>query len=295
MSSADIAVKVFRKLQPPDFRILLLIEAGMRKYQYVPEDYIVKLSNMGSERVIHILSQLNKMRLIRRWRGTYQGYVLNMAGYDCLAINAFVKAGVLEAFGKPLGVGKEADVYDALTPQNERIAIKFHRLGRTSFRQTRKKRDYAANRRHISWLYQSRLAAKKEYQALKMLYPHQVAVPEPILHNRHAIVMGIIEGVELADFSELPQPKEIFNEILSNVKKAYVKAGIIHADLSEFNILLKPDRHILIIDWPQYVTCKHPNAEQLLKRDVQNVIGFFNRKHKLKISFKEALDYVKDC
>jgi len=295
MSSAEIAVKVFRKLQPPDFRVLLVIEAGMRKHQYVPEDYIVKISNLGDERTIHILTQLSKMRLIRRWKDAYRGYVLNMAGYDCLAINTFVKTGVLEAFGKPLGVGKEADVYDALTPQNERIAIKFHRLGRISFRQTRRKRDYAADRKHLSWLYQSRLAAKKEYQAMKILYYHGVSVPKPILHNRHAIVMGIIEGVELAELSKLPQPRKIFKEILSNVKKAYVEAGIIHADLSEFNILLKPDMHILIIDWPQWVTRKHPNAEQLLERDVQNIVRFFQRKHKLKIALREALNHVKDC
>ena len=82
-------------------------------------------------------------------------------------------------------------------------------------------------------------------------------------------------------------------EILRNVRKAYLKAGIIHADLSEYNIILKPDIHILIIDWPQYVTKDHPNAEQLLKRDIENIITFFKRKHMLEANVEEAFAYIK--
>jgi len=71
-----------------------------------------------------------------------------------------------------------------------------------------------------------------------------------------------------------------------------LKAGVIHADLSEYNILLKPDMHILIIDWPQYVLADHPNAQQLLLRDVKNVLTFFRRRFSVKVKIKEAFDYV---
>ncbi|MEM2281367.1 MAG: RIO1 family regulatory kinase/ATPase, partial [Candidatus Bathyarchaeia archaeon] len=243
-----------------------------------------------AEEVTFRLEKLHNLRLIRQTKQPYLGYTLNYAGYDCLAINAFVKAGVLEAFGKPLGVGKEADVYDALTPSGERIAIKFHRLGRISFRQTRRKRDWT--REDVNWLLRSRKAAEKEYQALTLVYPEGVAVPKPISQNRHAIAMSAIEGAELAQCREIPNPRKVLLEILSNVRKAYLKAGVIHADLSEYNIILKPDTHILIIDWPQYVTKEHPNAQQLLKRDIENVIAFFKRKHLLEANLDKALAYV---
>ncbi len=190
-------------------------------------------------------------------------------------------------------MGKEADVYDALTPENNRIAIKFHRLGRTSFRQTRRVRGYIAERRHISWLYQSRLAAEKEFQALRLLYPHGIALPKPLSQNRHVVAMGMIEGAELAAYKELPNPRTTLDEVLSNIRKAYVDACIIHADLSEYNILLKPNSHILIIDWPQYITRDHPSAERLLKRDIKNIVRFFRRKHKVKTKLEDALNYVK--
>jgi RIO kinase 2 len=223
-------------------------------------------------------------------QGAYVGHTLNYAGYDCLAINAFVKAGVIEAFGKPLGVGKEADVYDALTPEGVRIAVKFQRLGRISFRQTRRKRGYVTE--HAGWLFQSRLAAEKEFQALKLVYQHGVAVPEPLSQNRHVIAMGLIEGVELAKLKEVPKPEKVLKEILRNVKKTYLKAGVIHADLSEYNIILQPNMHVLIIDWPQYVMANHPNAQQLLMRDVRNVLKFFSRRFRVKVKVKEACDYV---
>lgn len=292
MSAADVAVKSFRKLEPLDLRILHVIEANMSRFRYIPEKTIPKLAKLTGQQTQYRLARLNKFKLIYRWTGPYKGYTLNTAGYDCLAINALVKAEILEAFGKPLGVGKEADVYDALTPDNKRIAVKFHRLGRTSFRQTRRVRGYAAERPHISWLYQSRLAAEKEFEALKLLYPYRIAVPKPISQNRHIVAMSMIEGAELAEYKELPNPQKTLQEILKNIRKAYVDTGVIHADLSEYNIIIKPNWHIQIIDWPQYVTLKHPNAEQLLKRDIKNVIRFFQRKYKLKTKLKDALSYV---
>jgi len=62
--------------------------------------------------------------------------------------------------------------------------------------------------------------------------------------------------------------------------------------LSEYNIILKPNRHILIIDWPQYVTKDHPNAKELLTRDVQNILQYFKRKHKIDASLEETIEYV---
>lgn len=293
MSSVDIAVKTLSRLEPEDFRVLMIIEVDMSRHRYVPEDDILRLSGFSRKQIKYRLDRLSKFGLIYRWVGSYIGYALSTAGYDCLAMNALVKANVIEAFGKPLGVGKESDVFDALTPNGRRVAVKFHRLGRISFRQTRRLRGYIADRRHISWLYQSRLAAEREFEALKMVYPEGVSVPEPIGHNRHVVVMGFIEGAELYRVPEVPNPDAVLDEILENVRIAYKKAGVIHADLSEFNVVLNPDFHILIIDWPQFVTVDHPNAEALLKRDVKNILTFFKKRFNVKRDINEALESIK--
>ena len=290
MSSAEVAVKVFRQLESEDFRILHIIEAAMSKREFVPVEQIQKYAKLPMERIEFTLGKLNKIGLIYRTKGAYVGHTLNYAGYDCLAINTLVKAGVIDSFGQSLGVGKEADVYDALSPDGKRIAVKFHRLGRISFRQTRRKRGYI--REHSTWLFQSHVSAEKEFQAMQLVYKNGVSVPEPISQNRHVIAMGMIEGAELSKYKEIQKPEKILKEILRNVRKAYLKAHVIHADLSEYNIILKPDGHILIIDWPQYVMTDHANAEELLERDLKNVLTFFNRKFNLKVAIEEACDYV---
>ncbi len=290
MSSAEVAVKVFRELESEDFRILNIIESAMSKREFVPIEQIQKYAKLPMDRIEFTLGRLNKLGLIYRIKGAYVGHTLNYAGYDCLAINTLVKAGVIDSFGQSLGVGKEADVYDALSPDGKRIAVKFHRLGRISFRQTRRKRGYI--REHSSWLFQSHVSAEKEFQAMQLVYKNGVSVPEPISQNRHVIAMGMIEGAELSKYKEIQKPEKILKEILRNVRKAYLKAHIIHADLSEYNIILKPDGHILIIDWPQYVMTDHANAEELLERDLKNVLTFFNRKFNVKVAIEEACDYV---
>jgi len=206
-----------------------------------------------------------------------------------------VNADVIEAFGKPLGVGKESDVYDALAPGGKQVALKFHRLGRTSFKKTKLKRNYTIKYSYTpDWHHQSRIAAKKEYVALKLLHSKGIAVPEPIKQTRHVLVMSMIDGTELFHHPTLPDAKTVLNEILVNVRRAYQDAHIIHGDLSPFNIILQPNQHILIIDWPQNVPTKHPNAKELIERDLRNVLTFFQRKHGIKTSLKDALTYVKE-
>ncbi len=92
--------------------------------------------------------------------------------------------------------------------------------------------------------------------ALTLLHP-KVSVPLPIGQNRNAVVMALIEGPNLAK-CRLSDPRATLDDILANVRAAY-QAGVIHADLSEYNILLENGKCV-IIDWPQWMETTHPNA-----------------------------------
>jgi len=120
-----------------------------------------------------------------------------------------------------------------------------------------------------------------------------IKVPKPIAHNRHAIVMDIIIGDPLYVVTDLPDPWRVFTEIMENVKKAYQEASIVHADLSEFNVIIKPDFDILIIDWPQWVPKSHLRSSEYLKRDVTNLVRFFNRRFGLGVDVDEVLRDIK--
>jgi RIO kinase 2 len=295
MSAIDVALKIFRQLEPEDIKILHAVETQTKQFRYIPEDQISPKTKLPPSDIQYRLPSLTRNHLLQHQTTPYNGYHLTTAGYDCLALNAHVKANILEAIGKPLGVGKEADVYDALTTTNQQVAIKFHRLGRTSFQQTKRKRNYTQQYTYTpNWHQQSTLAAKKEYKALKRLKPYNVNAPKPIHHSRHTLVMTLINGAPLNLYPKIPHTQKILNEILSNVKKTYRKANIIHADLSPYNILIQQNLHILIIDWPQYVSTNHPNAQQLLKRDLKNILDFFKRKEEIEMTLEEALNYVRE-
>jgi RIO kinase 2 len=83
------------------------------------------------------------------------------------------------------------------------MALKLHRLGRTSFRAVKSKRDYLRKGNHYSWLYLSRLAAIKEFAFMKALGQRGLPVPLAIDQNRHAVVMGHIDGVPLSQVQYL--------------------------------------------------------------------------------------------
>jgi RIO kinase 2 len=280
VSSAEKAALLLTRLDPRELRVLSGIELGMSQYEFVPTNVLTKYSGLSAEEAKFWLGELDKKDLLYGQAGSYSGYILNYNGYDLLALNAIVKSDMLQALGKPVGMGKEADVFEAMTPRKEKVAVKFHRLGRVSFRDTRRKRGFIGERRHMSWLYQSRLAAEREYEALKKAYEAGVSVPRPIFQNRHVVVMEFIEGHQLSEVSELDDPEAFLDEILINVKKAY-DAGLIHNDLSEFNLMASGEGKIYIIDWPQYISRGDPNAQTVLKKDVANVLRFFSRKFRV--------------
>jgi RIO kinase 2 len=115
-----------------DFRVLTAIEKGMQKYKHVPLSEIGDKTKFDREYINYLLDRLHKMELINRWSEKYVGYHVNQHGYDCLALNVLVQSDIIASFGKSVGIGKEADVYEGFTPKGDVIAIKIHRLGRTS-------------------------------------------------------------------------------------------------------------------------------------------------------------------
>jgi len=79
--------------------------------------------------------------------------------------------------------------------------------------------------------------------------------------------------------------------ILSTVRVAYLSVGMINGDLSEYNILTEGTR-VWLIDWPQWVPPSHPNADDLLRRDLKAVLGFFERAYGVSADLETTVSYV---
>jgi RIO kinase 2 len=291
----DEALRVFKELDSKDFRILTGIEIGMKHFEWVPMDELNKYIRLPFEKLEYRLKKLVRNKLVVRTTQPYEGFQIYFEGYDALALNAFVKRKSIIAIGDEVGVGKESVIYEAILPPELAIGepvpvvIKFHREGRTSFKQIKRVREHLGDREHFSWIYAARLAAQREYGIMATLYP-KVSIPKPFDHNRHAIVMELAKG-SLLSKTKLLDPEWYLDEILKQVKITY-SLGVIHADLSEYNIFASEDG-VQLIDWPQYVTPEHPQADEILERDVSNILTHFFRKYGIKRELDETIREIK--
>jgi len=278
--------QTFLKLGPEDFSVLGSIEEGMRDHEWVPLPNIARISGLPLRRTEFRLRLLSELHLVSREMLHYEGYQIDFDAYDLLALADLVKRDHVKSLGEKVGVGKESVVYEALGEIP--LVIKFHRQGRTSFKQVRRLRDHLSDLPRVPWLHAASLAARHEFAVMSRLYP-QVSTPRPVAISRHALAMEQIPGLPLYRV-QLSNPREALDIILEQIGSAYAM-GIIHADFSEFNVLVAGD-NLTIIDWPQAVNTDHSRASELLERDVRNILRFFSRRYQIDIPLDEALARV---
>ena len=276
--------KAFLTLRGEDFSLLGAIESGMRDHEWVPLPEISRLSGLSARKAGYRLGLLFEQKLVSRETLHYDGYQIDFDAYDLLALSEFVKRDYVSSIGERIGVGKESVVYAA--KGQIALVIKFHRQGRASFKHVRRLRDHLTDLPRVPWLYAASLAARHEFQVMQRLYP-TVSVPRPVALNRHALAMEFVAGNQLNKIT-LSDPEGCLETILEDVRKAW-HLGIVHADLSEFNIMAT-ETGPRIIDWPQAVESTHPHAQELLERDISNILRFFARKYRLDMPLETALE-----
>jgi len=170
-------------------------------------------------------------------------------------------------------------------------ALKLFRLGRTSFRQVARKRRAPPGQLN-TWLDVNYQAAHREFNALSRLAEVTRNVPVAVATNRHTVLLKELPGVRLTTRPQLVDASKVFREIMETVREAYLKAGMINGDLSEYNILTD-GAQVWLIDWPQWVGKSHPNAEELMRRDLGSVARFFERGYGLSADIDKLVGFAK--
>mmetsp|Transcript_20615 Transcript_20615/g.62074 ORF Transcript_20615/g.62074 Transcript_20615/m.62074 type:complete len:530 (-) Transcript_20615:274-1863(-) len=272
-------INALRYLSREDFRVLTAVEMGQKNHEIVPVDLITAIAGLKHGGTYRHLNTLLRYKLLHHDRNKYDGYRLTYMGYDFLAIRTLLARGKISAVGRRIGVGKESDVFEVRNEEGQVMALKLHRLGRTSFRAVKNKRDYLKNRSSasFSWLYLSRLAALKEFAFMAALEQRGMPVPRAVDHNRHAVLMSLVDAYPLTQVRELRNPGVVYSSLMDFMAHL-ARLGLIHCDFNEFNVLVDDEDQITIIDFPQMVSVAHPNAAELFDRDVEGVVRFFTRK-----------------
>ncbi|MFW9962338.1 MAG: serine protein kinase RIO [Candidatus Sifarchaeia archaeon] len=191
--------------------------------------------------------------------------------------------GTLSALHGAISTGKEANVYRGEDADGKSVAVKIFRV---STAETDFMLEYIigdprfknVKRRSRSLIPQW---ATKEYKNLMRYHEAGVRVPKPIDIERNVLVMEFIGDKKtnlpapLLKNIEIPSPVKTFNEIIRMIEKGYTKAGLVHADLSEYNILWL--RKPVFIDVSQAVLTVHEYAKKYLFRDIQNITNYFTK------------------
>jgi len=179
--------------------------------------------------------------------------------------------------------GKESKLYWGKHPDGTELAIKIYLTVSAEFRKgmltyiSGDPRFEHVRRKPRSLIY---LWARKEYRNLTEAYQVKVRVPKPYTVKNNVLLMEFIgkNGIPapLLREVELSNPEKIYKQLLLYLKRLYVKAKLVHGDLSEYNVMIWKGKPV-IFDVSQAVPLEHPNATQFLWRDIENINRYFKR------------------
>ena len=216
-------------------------------------------------------------------------------------MNKLLEESLLELKAKNLNIelvrqlssGKEATVY-VVTLNDKLYALKVYKdyltrsfkhdeeylqgkyIRRASERKAiLKKNKFGKNLKHSIWV-------KREFYILKKLFETDINIPEPIEITSNSILMEYLGDKDFTAplLSSIKLDKEkaksVYEKIVKDIDTMY-ENGIVHGDLSPFNILYWNEKPY-IIDFPQSIDVRNnPNANEILKRDKENIINWYEK------------------
>jgi len=194
----------------------------------------------------------------------------------------------LDRFAGVVSAGKEARVYRAIGRDGTEYAVKIYLTATAEFRKSIYKYLLGDPRfQNVDVSNTKKLFAawaRKEFRNLRRMYEAGVSVPRPYLVYQNIIVMEFIgrDGLRAPLLHEIQnelsreEAEEIYWQVINNYRRIYCCAKLVHADMSEYNIMLL-DNKVYIIDVAQAASLEHPNAADFLRNDARNISRFFSK------------------
>lgn len=248
-------------------------------------------------------------RLGRRKRPTREKHVLveqnkiDSGIFDdktMVLLSKFYNKGIIEKLNFITARGKESDVYIAEAGAAKEVQgkkfviIKFFRLETSSFI---KMSEYLIGDTRFTKIKLNKSSitkvwCRKELGNLIVAAKAGVHAPKPYMANGSILAMEFIgdeNGLRAPQLRQatLEEPEKFLDITLKQVKMLY-KSSLVHADLSEYNILVQNGKPYFI-DFGQAVVVKHPNAMAFLERDVTNVLNYFSKVYKIKRDYEKTM------
>lgn len=186
-----------------------------------------------------------------------------------------------------IALGKEANVFTATSGREseraEHLIVKIYRLENCNFKKMYEYLKHDPRYMHtkprkrfvvFSW-------CQREFRNLMLAREAGVRCPTPIIFKDNILIMNLIgdakQGVAARMLKDqAPEEPAAFAELtLKEVRKLW-KHGLVHGDLSSFNILIHNEKPYFI-DFSQSSPTNAPNARELLERDLKNIATHFKK------------------
>jgi len=218
--------------------------------------------------------------------------------YTLSIIEKLISDRIIDIIDFPISTGKEGNVFRAVTPDKKNIVVKIYRISTSTFKHIS---QYIMGDPRFKSIHKTRKDimyawTQKEFKNLERLQKIGVKSPKPILFRKNVLLMEYIgdesQPAPLLKDVKLEDPEEHFKTIVSYISKMYKKADLVHGDISAFNILYHKNKCYLI-DLGQGVLTEHPNALEFLKRDIKNVVSYFN-KYNIRADAEEIYNKILD-
>jgi RIO kinase 1 len=210
------------------------------------------------------------------------------------SLQTLIEDGVIDEVLRPLKSGKEAAVYVVRAGDDVRCAKVYKDMAQRSFKQrvqyqegrkVRGSREARAIEKASKYGKKQQETAWKntEVDALYLLRDAGVRVPTPYGYFHGVLVMELVTDADgysaprLGEVELTPEQAREFHAVLVQQVVRMLCCGLIHGDLSEYNVLVGPDGPV-IIDFPQVVSAGGNNAARtMLLRDVNNLTASLGR------------------
>ena len=204
--------------------------------------------------------------------------------FDQATLLAIEELAARKELGDLFGVvnsGKEARVYYGEDHERRPVAVKIYLVSASDFR---KRLTYIAGDRRFGRLPSGSrdtiyLWTRKEFKNLQIAEKAGVRVPRPLAFHKNILVMEYMgtPPEPAPTFAESEVDRGDYVWTFGAIRTLWKKAGLVHADFSEFNVFKAGGERVLF-DMGSAVLASHPQAGEFLKRDVANMVRFFRKR-----------------
>lgn len=215
-----------------------------------------------------------------------------------LTLYNLANRGIIDILYGVIKTGKEANIFKAKDRKGRYLAVKIHRVTTSNYKAMwryiggdERFKHVKKDRRGIVYAW-----VEKEFRNLKKAREVNVKAPRPVAYKNNVLIMEFIGKDEipapmLKNYT-IKNPEKVFHKVIEFMKRLYCDGALVHTDLSEYNILMHNEKPV-IIDLSHALLKTHPNAHEFLKRDVANIVRFFERY--LDIDEKEIYEEITKC